>query len=552
VAPEIEQGPGMDWDIIIAGGGTAGSVLAAQLSATPSRRVLLIEAGPADGNPFIRLPKGVGKLMADPAYLFRYQITSGNGPPDRKPEVLVRGRVLGGSSAVNGMVYHRGQPQDYDAWEGLGLRGWGWKDIEPCFVALEDHVLPQTPWRGRGGPIGITLNRPKGLGQTVIRGAQDLGLPYKEEPNLLDQLGVGPVAQTIDRRGERVSAARGFLTPEVRRRPNLRIITDTLVERVLFEGRRAVGVRCSGEGAGDYRAASEVILSMGALETPKILQISGVGPAEHLRGLGVEVVLDSPGVGANYRDHYALLSQWRLRRWGDSENLEYSGWRLWRNMLRYGLLRDGPMATSAQQVVMFGEMAGQTGRADVEFLFAAYSLARKPGEGKGSGMERQPGCHFFCFPLRGTSQGSVMAVSADAAAPPKITPNYLSTDYDRSCVVGAARFVRRLMAKPELERYVAGELAPVADAQSDDELIDVALREGWSCYHSVGTCKMGSDGDRQAVLDERLRVRDLGALRVVDCSVMPEQVSANTNGPTMAIALRASKMIAEDLQGERA
>jgi choline dehydrogenase-like flavoprotein len=322
----------------------------------------------------------------------------------------------------------------------------------------------------------------------------------------------------------------------------------TRVDRVVFEGSRAVGVICSREGARtEYRAAREVILCLGALESPRILQLSGVGPARHLAALGIEVIVDSPGVGANYRDHFAFLSQWRLRHHRDSENRQYQGWRLLCNLLRYVSLGRGPLASAVDQLVIFPEvLPGSTGRADSELGFGPFSLTRRPGTGK-LAIEAEPGCFFTGFPLRGTSEGRLLAQSADPAVPPLIEPNYLSTEYDRAVTIGLVRFLRRLMTQPALKPYVSGELGEGARLVSDDEIIDFMLREGLSSYTSSGTCKMGVAGDETAVLDERLRVRSVAGLRVVDCSVMPTQVSANTNAPVMAVAWRAADLIREDL-----
>jgi len=539
-----------EWDVIIIGAGSAGCVLAGRLSEDPSLKVLLIEAGPIDSNIYIRIPKGFSKLLADPRHTYFYQTEWKGNQSNSKVEILPRGKVLGGSSAVNGMVYHRGQPEDYDSWAALGLEGWGWADMLPVFRALEDNLLPETEWRGRGGIIPLrTAKTLPPLASAMVEAAGGLGLPAKDDANNPRQKGIGPTMENIDAAGRRVSAAHAFLTPSARRRPNLRIMVETRVDRILFEGTRAVGVLCTRDGKQqEFRASREVVVCGGALETPRILQISGVGPAQHLSSIGVKTVVDSPGVGGNYRDHYCHYGQWRLRSLDQCENREYSGWRLARNVLRYYGLRSGPMAAGPVQLVIFPEvMPGNTGRADAEIVFAPFSVLARPGSENETMMDHEPGCNFMGFPLRGTSEGTVMARSSNPADPPLIDPNYLDTEYDRAVTVGLFRFIRNLMTQPALAPFVVAELGDAASVQTDDEIIDMIRDTGVSGYHSAGTCKMGVDGDNLAVLDERLRVRGAQGLRVVDLSAMPLQVSANTNGPVMAMAYKLADMMKQDL-----
>jgi choline dehydrogenase len=532
------------YDFVIVGGGSAGCVLAERLTDKPGHRVLLIEAGPEDRNFLIRMPKGFGKLLSDPRHCYFYvtnHVSTGG-----RPDIWVRGKVLGGSSAVNGMVYHHGQPQDYDNLLAAGLEGWGWDDIARCFASIEDHQLPGTQWRGRGGPIPVRLHpTPTRLTEAMIAAGEQMGLRRKEDPNIPEQEGISYVASNIDARGQRVSAARGFLTAAVRRRPNLSILTETQVERILFEGSRAVGVACTrGTEHNEYRASREVILSAGTIGSPHLLQVSGIGPARHLQSVGVPVVHDSPNVGANLREHWLAFTQFRLRDWRDSQNRHFAGLRLAGQMARYLLFRRGLLSIGGYDVVAFVRTRPGLDRPDAQLMFAPYSLDMDAKDGAAAKMEGEPGMQFFGYPMRGTSQGSILIRSAAVRDPPQISPNYLSSDYDRLTTVSTVRYIRRFMQQAPLQKFVAGELPPTSPAQGDDEILDMVKAYGSAGLHAVGTCRMGSDS--AAVLDERLRVRGVAGLRVVDCSIFPEQLSGNTNAPVMAAAWRASELLRDD------
>ena len=538
------------YDFIIAGGGTAGCVLANRLSENPANRVLLIEAGPSDDSFMVRMPKGFGKLMSDPRHVYHYDTDHHQQVAGARAERWWRGKLIGGSSAVNGMVYHRGQPQDYDHLIELGLKGWGWQDVLPYFLKLEDHELPATAFRGRGGALPLMQHpeQPR-LSEAIIAAGQSLGLPRKIDANLPDQEGISYITYNIDpKTRERVSAAKAFLTAAVRARQNLTILTATRVEKLLIDGRRAVGVLCRREDGSTARfdADREVIVSAGAIHSPQLLQLSGIGPAALLQARGISVIQDLPGVGSNLREHWNFWFQYRLRHARDSENRDYAGARLLAQVLNYLLFRRGLMSWGSTQMVAFVRTRPELTRPDAQLMFAPYSLDFEAMAKGGAAMEKAPGMHFFGYPLRGTSQGNVAIRSGDSAQHPLISPNYLSTDYDRDVTIGLVRYIRRLMSQPQLAPYVLSETGPTCGVQTDDEIIDYARRFGSTAYHACGTCKMGSDADPMAVLDARLRVRGIEGLRVMDVSILPELLSANPNGPVMALAWRASDLIRED------
>ena len=527
-----------DYDYIIVGAGSAGCVLANRLSADPRARVLVLEAGGHDNWIWFHIPVGylfaIGNPRAD--WCFRTEPEEGlNGRSLAYP----RGKVIGGSSSINAMIYMRGQAADYDHWRQLGLAGWGYDDVLPFFKKHEDHFMGAGAHHAIGGEWRIEAPRVRwDITDAYRAAAAERGIAPIADFNTGDNEG-SCYFHVNQRRGRRWSAARGFLKP-VLKRPNLRLITDCLVDGVAFENRRAVGVRWRQDGAaGQARCRREVILAAGALGSVQILQLSGVGPAAQLQRLGIPVVLDRPGVGENLQDHLQLRLIYRVSGIKTLNETYHSPFGRIGMGLDYALRRRGPLTMAPSQLGLFTRSDPSRERANIQFHIQPLSLDKF-----GEPLHRFPAFTASVCNLQPTSRGHVRLRSADPADAPVIKPNYLSTHEDRQVAAQSIRVARRIAAAPSLERFKPAEILP-GPAVGDDEaaLVRAAGDIGTTIFHPVGTARMGRDNDPLAVVDERLRVIGLERLRVIDASVMPTITSGNTNAPTMMIAEKGAEAV---------
>lgn len=526
------------FDYVIVGGGSAGCVLASRLSEDPAVSVCLIEAGRRDSHPFVHMPKGMAKLLQDPGHMYFYA-TQPEAHNDMQPDYWVRGKVLVGSSSVNGMVYVKGQPADFDGIAALAGDDWSWEHISRAYEEMESHSLGAGEGRGSTGPLHVTVPRERSvLTEAIAKAGEANGWPVKEDVHQPDDgEGIGYVPRTIAR-GRRQSAAVAFLHPAMRR-PNLTVLTDSVVDRVCFEGKRATGVEFLHKGSRQQvHARREVILCASCVASPGILERSGIGDPVLLERLGISLVHANPAVGEGVSEHRGMYMQWRLNR-PVSQNLDYRGLRLVRSVLRYYLTRTGAMASAAMEMRASFRSRPGANRPDAQALFGLHSWELTSAMGKLP--EKAHGFSALIYPLRPQSQGSIHITTRDPNAPPVIVARYGSHEEDRAIIVSAVRQMRRFAGQEPLANLIETEVQPGAQAESDAEILGYLDRHGMACLHSVGSCRMGRDPE--TVVDPQLRVRGVAGLRVMDTSVMPVIPAGNTNAPTMAMAWRAAEVI---------
>ncbi len=529
--------PLTEHDFVIVGGGTAGCVLAARLSASGRHSVLVLEAGPRDAYPWIHVPIGYAKTMFHPVYNWRFETEAEPGMNGRRI-YWPCGRTLGGSSAINGLIYIRGHRDDYDDWAALGNPGWSYADVLPYFRRLEHNVRGASEWHGVDGPLWVSDIRGRHeLVEALIGAGGELGIPRNDDFNGATQEGVG-YYQLTTRRGLRCSTAVAYLRP-ARGRANLAVETDAQATRILLDGRRARGVAFRQGGREvTVTARHEVIVAAGTLKSPQLLQVSGIGPPELLQSFGIPVAHALVGVGENLQDHLQARVIFRCTKAITTNDTLKSWWRTLAMGMRYVLTRTGPMAIGINQGGVFARTDPSLTRPDVQFHLATLS-----SDMAGSPVHTFSGFTMSVCQLRPEARGFVRLKSPDPLAPPAMQPNYLSTPRDRSTLVAGIRLARRLAATRSLAPYVAGEYRPGPQTVTDDDLLEFAKNKGATIFHPAGTCKMGPPDDASAVVDPELRVHGIAALRVVDCSIMPALVSGNTNAPVVMIAEKAADLI---------
>ncbi|MEM7188570.1 MAG: choline dehydrogenase [Pseudomonadota bacterium] len=522
------------WDYIVVGAGSAGCVLANRLSADPKNRVLLLEAGPRDRNPWIHVPVGYYKTMHS-ELSWGYDTEPEKELGDRRIH-WPRGKVLGGSSSINGLVYIRGQHEDYDHWRQLGNTSWGWEDVLPYFKRAEHNEHGADAWRGEGGPLKVSdLRDRREICDAFIAAAEAEGLPNNPDFNGAEQEGVG-YFQTTSSGGLRCSSAVGYLKP-TRGRENLTIETGALASRIEFDEKRASGIRYLQDGAERLaKCRGEIVLCGGAVNSPQLLQLSGVGPADRLQDIGVEACHDLPGVGQDLQDHVQIRSLYRLNKPisvnDEVNNLLRKAW----SGVRFAFRRSGPLTLSAGSVGVFAKVLPESETPDIQFHFIPFS-ADKPG----TGLHKWSGVTSSVCQLRPESRGEIMITSTDPAKHPRIVGNYLATEYDRRVLIEGLRLARRISQAEPFAGHVEAEVEPGLDRVDDEDLLAHIRERATTIFHPTSTCRMGTDP--MAVVDPTLAVHGLRGLRIADCSIMPTVPSGNTNAPAIMVGEKCADMM---------